>query len=178
MAEKTTVARPYAEAIFALARSRDDLKGWSEMLQFAAGVASDPQMKALAGNPRVGDEKLADLFLDVCGDRLNAQGQNLIKVLVENRRLNLLPEIVSLYESYRADAEGTLRVEVITAYALDAEQQGQIAKALDKRLARTVSLTCVTDKALLGGVIIRAGDNVIDGSARGQLQRLASALAR
>lgn len=178
MAENITLARPYAQAVFELARAQNDLKGWSEMLQFTAALAADAQVRALVGNPRVRKDQLAQLFLDVSGDRLNAGGQNFIKVLIENRRLNVLPEIASLYEAHRAEAEGTLQAQVVSAYPLSEEQQRKIASSLQGRFKRTVKLSNSVDKALLGGVIIRAGDSVMDGSARGQLERMAQILAR
>ncbi|MEW6353439.1 MAG: F0F1 ATP synthase subunit delta [Pseudomonadota bacterium] len=178
MAEKTTIARPYAQALFELASAQKDLKGWSEMLQFAAAVVSNEQLRALIGNPRVRPRQLTNLVLEVCGDKLNAAGRNFIKLLIENRRLNVLPEIAQLYEAQRAEAEGTLQAEVVSAYELSAEQQQKIASALQARLGRKISLSNSVDKGLLGGVIIRAGDRVIDGSARGQIARLASVLAR
>lgn len=178
MAENTTIARPYAQAVFELARSHNNLKAWSEMLQFAAAVAADPQMKSLVGDPRVGTDQLERLFLDICGDKCDAAAQNFIKLLIENRRLNVLPEIAHLYETQRAEAEGTLHAQVVSAYPLADEQQRKIATALQARFGRTINLNNVVDNSLLGGVVIRAGDSVIDGSARGHLERLASVLAR
>jgi len=178
MAEKTTVARPYAQAIFDLARSRKELPHWSEMLRLAAAVAADARVSALAGNPRVAKDDLAKLLLSICGDKLNQDGQNLIRLLVENDRLDVLAEIAGLYEVYRAEAERTLEAQVISAFPVDEAQKQQIAAMLKKRLGREVTLSCETDKGLLGGAIIRAGDIVIDGSVTGQLAKLQLALAR
>ncbi len=178
MAEKTTIARPYAQAVFELAKSQGKLKAWSETLALAAAVAADPQMQSLAGDPRVHQDRLAELFLDVMDVSLDAMGQNFIRLLLANRRLGLLPEITALFEVKRATAEGTLKAEVVSAYPLSEEQQRKIAAALQARYGRAVSITSQIDKSLLGGVIIRAGDSVIDGSARGQLAKLAIALAR
>ena len=127
---------------------------------------------------------LVSLYLDIfgaaqgAGDKLSAAGQNFIKLLVENRRLNVLSEIAALYEAQRAEAENTAVAQVVSAYPLTDEQLRKITGVLQKRLGRTVSLVNTVDKDLLGGVVIRAGDSVIDGSARGQLERLANALAR
>jgi F-type H+-transporting ATPase subunit delta len=180
MAEKTTVARPYAQALFDLARSQPQggLKVWSEMLHAVATVVSDLQVQSLIGDPRISKDQLVSLVLGVCGDRLNGAAQNFIKLLVENRRLDVLPEIVAHYEVQRAEAEGTVQAQVTSAYALTAEQQQKIAAALQTRLGRAIEVTNTVDQSLLGGVIIRAGDTVIDGSARGQLIKLAGALAR
>jgi len=184
MAERTTLARPYAQAVFELARSEKDLTGWSETLLRAAAIAADPAMQSLTGDPRVRKPQLVRLFLDIFGaapgaaEKLSAAGQNFIKLLVENRRLNVLPEIAAMYEAQRAEAENTTVAQVVSAYPLSDEQQRKIAAALQKRLGRTISLVNTVDKALLGGMVIRAGDSVIDGSARGQLERLANVLAK
>lgn len=178
MAEKTTIARPYAQAIFELAQGRKELPRWSEMLQLVAAVAADERMSALVGNPRVSKDELAKLFLSICGDNLSQDGQNLIRLLVENGRTNVLTEIAALYESYRAEAERTVEAQVISAFPVDEAQKQQIVAMLKKRLGRDVTLSCETDKGLLGGAIIRAGDLVIDGSVTGQLAKLQVALAR
>jgi len=177
MAETITIARPYAQAIFSLAQEQSDLKGWSEMLQFVAAVAADPQMVAVIDSPSFDNSQIADLFIEVCGDKLNDAGKNMIRALAENDRLTLLPEVAELYEVERATVEGTIVAEVTSATALNETQEKEIAEALSKRLGREVSLECKVDEALLGGAIIRAGDVVIDGSVVGKLEKLATALA-
>ncbi len=177
MAETITIARPYAQAIFSLAQEQGDLKGWSEMLQFVAAVAADPQMVAVIGSPRFDSSQVADLFIEVCGKKLNDAGKNMIRVLADNDRLALLPEVAELYEAERATVEGTIVAEVTSATALSKAQEKSIAEALTTRLGREVSLECKVDEALLGGAIIRAGDVVIDGSVVGKLEKLATALA-
>lgn len=177
MAEKTTVARPYAQAIFDLAHSKGALRDWSNTLQLAAAVVADSQMQRLIANPRVRKDQMQGVILGVGGAQLSVEAQNFIKVLIENRRLGLLPEIAAQYEFYRAEAERTLTAEVISAFPVSDEQQAKIATALRKRLGRDISLTCKVDETLLGGAIIRAGDLVIDGSVTGQLTKLANALA-
>jgi F-type H+-transporting ATPase subunit delta len=172
MAEKTTIARPYAQAIFSMAQEQGDLKGWSEMLALAAMVAADAEMAALIDSPSLTKEQKAQLFLDVCGDKLNESGQNMIRVLAENDRLDVLPEVVLLFEEERAQSEGTVQAEVISATALSDSQLSKIADALKKRLGREVTLEQKTDESLLGGAIIRAGDIVIDGSVVGKLEKL------
>ena len=178
MAEKTTIARPYAQAVFELAQSRKEMPRWSDMLQLMALVAADERMSGLVGDPRIGKDELAELFLSICGDKLTKEAQNLVRVLVENDRLDVLTEIAGLYETYRAEAERTVEAEVISAFPVDEAQKQQIAAMLKKRLKREVVLSCETDKSLLGGAIIRAGDLVIDGSVIGQLAKLQVALAR
>ncbi len=177
MAETTTIARPYAQAVFELANSQKRLKEWSEMLAFAAAVVSDAQMRAFIDNPRVHKHDLEAAVLGVCGNRLDTFGANLIKVLVANDRLAVLPEIASLYEDLRAEAERTVKAELITAFEVDKAHQAKIAAALKQRLGKEVALTCQVDESLLGGAIVRAGDLVIDGSVAGQLNKLAFGLA-
>ena len=133
---------------------------------------------ALFGNPNVDQAQVAKLFLDICSDKLNDPAQNLIRLLVENDRMDVLTEIAGLYEVYRADAERTVEAHVVSAFPVDATQQKQIIDTLKKRLGREVTLSCETDKNLLGGAIISAGDLVIDGSVTGQLAKLQVALAR
>jgi F-type H+-transporting ATPase subunit delta len=177
MAEKSTIARPYAQAAFETAQAKGQLKDWTGMLQFSAAVAAEASVQKLVGNTNIKREQLAQLFLDIAGDRLSAQGKNFIRLLAENRRLGVLPEIAEQYEVLRAEAEKTIKAEVISAFALTAEQQQQIAQKLKARLGRDVTLTCETDASLLGGAIIKAGDLVIDGSVTGKLNKLSVGLA-
>jgi F-type H+-transporting ATPase subunit delta len=176
--ERTTLARPYAEAVFRLARERQALAPWSEMLGFAAAVVRDPQMSRLIDNPRVPRERFVSFFLDVCGKKIDKDGGNFIRVLVENRRIQLLPEIAELYEALRAGAEARVEAEVVSATAVGAEQLKAIAAALKKRLGRDVTLATRLDPSLVGGIVIRAGDLVIDGSVRGKLDALATHLTK
>lgn len=176
MAEETTIARPYAQAIFSIAQEQDDLQGWTEMLALSALVAADPDMAALIDNPRVSTEQTIELFIEVCGERLNDTGKSMVRVLAENGRLPLLPEIARLYEAERAEAERTVKAQVVSATALNETQQAEIARALGQRLGREVSLECTVDETLLGGAVIRAGDLIIDGSVVGKLDKLGQEL--
>ena len=176
MAEITTVARPYAQAVFKRASETGELAKWSEMLQFAAAVSMNESMEEVTGNARLLKEQITDIFLDVCGDVLNEEARNLVKILAENRRLELLPEIAAVYEAYRAEAESTIEAEVVSAKPVSDEARDKIAQALKARLGREIKLNCVIDESLLGGAVIRAGDLVIDGSAQGRLNRLASTM--
>jgi len=176
--ERTTLARPYAEAVFRLASERKTLAAWSEMLGFAASVACDPQMSRLIDNPRVPRARFVEFFLDVCGKKLDKDGGNFIRLLAENRRVPLLPEIAVLFEQLRAHAESRVDAEVISATAVGTEQLKTIAAALKKRLGRDVNLATRLDPSLVGGIVIRAGDLVIDGSVRGKLKALATHLNR
>lgn len=176
MAEKSTVARPYALAAFELAREKNELAKWSEMLQFAAMVAVDDTMQQYIGNPHISRDTLSRLFLSVCSEQLTEMGKNFIKVLIDNRRLDVLPEIAVLYEQHRAEAERTVEAEVISAFPLSDAQQAMLAEKLKQRLGRDVNLIAKVDANLLGGAIVRAGDLVIDGSVNGQVDKLAHAL--
>jgi len=176
MAESTTIARPYAQAAFKLAQQNQALPAWSEMLGLAAVVAADAGMRKLLDNPRVTPEQLAELFVDIGGDRLNDDGRNMLRLLAERRRLALLPEIFGLYEQFKHEAEGAIKAQLITAFPATDAQKQTIAAALKRRFGRDVQLEYLTDPTLMGGAVVRAGDLVIDGSVRGKLTRLGTAL--
>ncbi|MGB5304790.1 MAG: F0F1 ATP synthase subunit delta [Gammaproteobacteria bacterium] len=177
MAEAITIARPYAQAVFDLASAQHKLKDWSDMLLLLARIAGDPAVSELINNPRLTESRLAGLFTGIGAGHLDEQGENFVRLLAENRRLELLPAIATLYEIRRREAEGVIKAEMVTAFPASETQQARIVESLRKRLQRDIELTCTTDAALLGGAIIRAGDLVIDGSVRGKLERLGSALS-
>lgn len=176
MSELTTAARPYARAAFDVAKANGEQEKWTEMLTFMAAVVYDPTMRAVLDSPRLSQQQAADLFISVCEEQINERGKNFIKLLTENDRITLLPEIAALYQHYRADAEGTIDAEVISASKINKSQLSKIAAALKKRLGKEVRLTSRIDAALIGGAVIRAGDLVIDGSVRGRLDKLSTAL--
>ncbi|MBT3060283.1 MAG: F0F1 ATP synthase subunit delta [Candidatus Thiodiazotropha sp. (ex Lucina pensylvanica)] len=174
--EKTTIARPYAEAVFAHADETGKLEQWSEMLTFLAAVIDDEDFAPIASNPLVEQDALTRLLLEIAGDHINDEGANLIKLLVQNRRLDVLPEIKTLFNELKADKEQVIDVHVTSAYALKPAQETLIADALKAKLGRDVTISSEQDAELIGGVHIRAGDMVIDGSVRGKLQQLANEL--
>lgn len=176
MAELLTIARPYAQAAFLFADQHHTLKDWSEMLELLAVIAADPAMEAMIDNPQLTEEQVANLFISIGGEQINEKCRNFIRLLAENRRLSLLPEIAAQFEIQRREAEQTIRAELVTAYPASESQKVSVIAALKKRLEREIELDCSTDSSLLGGAIIRAGDLVIDGSVRGKLERLGSAL--
>lgn len=176
MAE-SNIARPYARAAFALATEAGDLEGWSERLALLAAVARDARVAAAIRAPRVGRAERAGLVIGICDPYLDDGSRNLVRLLADNGRLELLPELARQYDALRAEAERRVEARVRSATALSAEQEERIAAALGKRLAREVTLRCEVDESLLGGAVIRAGDVVIDGSLRGRLERLAGRLA-
>ena len=177
MAEKSTIARPYAEAVFQLAQESGQLQARSELPQPPAPITSDADMQSLIGNTSINREQLAQLVIDVAADVMTEQGQNLVRLLAENRRLDVVAEIAEQYDALKAEAEKTVEAEIIAAQEVSAEQQAKIAERLKARLGRDVSLTCKVDESLMGGAIIKAGDMVIDGSVSGQLNKLSVALA-
>lgn len=177
MEERSTLARPYAAAVFKIATEDQALDAWSEQLAFLAAVAADGTMKGLLADPRIEHGKLAELMVDIAGGRLTDKGQNLVRVLARNGRLGLVDEIARLYEVEKAKAQRTERVKVTSAYAVNAKFQKAIKEAMAKRLGCDVELETETDRSLIGGIIIRAGDLVIDASLRGRLNSLAGDVA-
>jgi F-type H+-transporting ATPase subunit delta len=175
MAERLTLARPYAEAVFRLAQEDNAFAQWSDVLQSLALIASDDQMQDIISNPETDDEALFGLIVSVTG-KLESKAENLVRVLMENNRLILMPEIAQLYEEQRAQAEASVDVEISSAVKLDAEQEKVIAAALEKKLGKKIKLSSNVDESLIGGVVIHAGDLVIDGSVKGRLGELASHL--
>jgi F-type H+-transporting ATPase subunit delta len=177
MAEAISVARPYAIAAFDEASLLGELKSWSTTLQAAAHAVANAEVYALITSPRVARSQLEDLMLALSGEKLSKTEQNFIKILVESQRLTLLPEISAMFETMRAEAEKSVDVLVTSAFDLDETQKQKITVAMKKRMGREIRLSCETNRDLLGGIIIRAGDKVIDGSARTHLTELANALA-
>jgi F-type H+-transporting ATPase subunit delta len=176
MAEKATIARPYARAAFEYAHAHGRLAAWSEALALASLVIADPQVEPLLDDPRVSAAQLVELIDGIAAGRLDAEGRNFLSVLAHNRRLPLLPIIAAMYEQLRAEVENTLDVEVTSAQALDDAQRQRLAAALGKRFRRQVRLQEKVDASLVGGAVVRAGDLVIDGSLKGRLARLATEL--
>lgn len=176
MAELSTLARPYAKAAFEYARESKQLPQWAEQLSVVAAVAVDKALKAVLNDPALTAEQQAHTLCDVCGDALSEQVHNFIGVLAANKRLGLLPEIYSLFEQYKANQEKTVDVEVVSAFDLADEARDKLSAVLGKKLEREVKVRTSTDRNLLGGVLIRAGDLVIDGSIRGRLDKLAAAM--
>jgi F-type H+-transporting ATPase subunit delta len=175
MSEFVTVARPYAKAAFDFAVENQRVDNWQDMLAFAAEVTKNDQMAELLSGA-LAPETLADAFIAICGEQLDATGQNLIRVMAENGRLKALPDVLEQFAHLRALSEATAEVEVTSASALSDEQLAKITAAMEKRLSRKVKLNCKIDKSVMAGVIIRTGDTVIDGSVRGRLDRLADVL--
>ena len=175
MSEFVTVARPYAKAAFDFAVEHQSVERWQDMLAFAAEVTKNEQMAELLSGA-LAPETLAGSFIAVCGEQLDENGQNLIKVMAENQRLVALPAVLDGYLVLKAEYEKEATVEVVSATVLSSAQQDKLIAALSQRLARKVKLNCSVDPTVVGGMLIKAGDMVIDGSVRGKLDRLATAL--
>jgi F-type H+-transporting ATPase subunit delta len=173
MADRLTIARPYARAAFEEARADKRLAPWSEALHVGAEVVRDERVQALLGNPHVTPDELAKLVIDIAAGKLGAHGENFVRILAANHRLALLPEIAELFDALKDAAEGVADVTVTSAAKLDEAEGAKLAAALERRLKRRVRLHFETDPALIGGAVLRAGDLVIDGSLRTRLDRIA-----
>lgn len=176
MAELSTLARPYAKAAFEYAVDNNQLAPWYEQLATVAAVAADDSMAGVLNNPSLTAAQQAGKLGDVCGEVLSAELRNFIAVLASNKRLALLPEIYALFSEYKANREKTVDVEVISAFDLADSARNRLAEVLGNKLERQVEVRTSTDSNLLGGVLIRAGDLVIDGSVRGRLNKLSEAM--
>ncbi|MCW8924593.1 MAG: F0F1 ATP synthase subunit delta [Gammaproteobacteria bacterium] len=178
MADYTTIARPYARAVYQQATQTSSVDSWSEALALMSAVTCDTDMAALLENPQTGNEQKAELMLKVVSASLNAQQQNLVKLMAENGRLKVLPEVAEQFEVFRAEAEGKIDAEVTSAFPLSSEQEASITSTLKAKLGREVTITTTIDESLIGGVVIKAGDTIIDGSMKSQLESLALTLSR
>lgn len=177
MQQNTTQARPYATAVFELAQAESDLAAWSEMLRLLNLIVSDSQMQRLLNDPRLDSEFLADFVLDISAERLSEAGRNFVRVLADAGRLSLAPQIYQLFEQRRTESEGVVDVEVVSAYELEQHEQDKIAAVMAKRFGKKINISARIDGSLIGGMVIRTGDSVIDASIRGKLRQLGSELA-
>ncbi|GAA4408834.1 F0F1 ATP synthase subunit delta [Quisquiliibacterium transsilvanicum] len=175
MAESLTIARPYAEAAFKIARDAGALPAWSDALGRLAAVASSKAAQELVGNPRLTVAQVASVVADTAGQLLPDQ-HNFVRVLAENERMTVLPEIAEQFEALRNAHEGVLDAHVSSAFPLSEAQLAEVTGTLQSRYGRQVKVGVSIDPDLIGGVSIRIGDEVIDTSVRGKLAQLASAL--
>ena len=176
MATINTLARPYAKAAFEFASAAKQNDAWSNMLALSAAFVESPEVIAQLRNPALTRDRKAEVLVQLCAEGIDESFRNFVVALGENDRLELLPTVRDQFEMLKAEAERSLDVEVETAHELSAEQLQTLAAVLSKRLDRTVQPTPIVNPALIGGLIIRAGDLVIDGSVRGKLNQLAEAL--
>ncbi|MDC0422994.1 F0F1 ATP synthase subunit delta [Methylophilaceae bacterium] len=176
MAEISTIARPYAVAIFNLAKEENALSDWSDMLSLMSGIIENDDINSFINDSKVLDTDREKLILNICGDKINASGQNLIKLLVEYKRLSILSKIALLFEELKAKDEGVIEAEIIMADQPDKKMVENLLKSLEKRFNKKIEGKVVIDKSIIGGTKIIVGDTVIDASVRGQLDNLAYTL--
>jgi F-type H+-transporting ATPase subunit delta len=178
MSSATTLARPYATAAFELADNSGRVAAWSQALRLAGAVAADAHMRRLIDHPQIGDESLLSVFDDVLADEADSSFRGFLKVLMHYRRLPLLPEIAEQFEQQRRASEQRLKVNVTSAVEMVPEQLERLADRLKARFGTDIELETEVDEALLGGLVVRAGDQVLDASVRGRLERLEHQIAR
>lgn len=176
MAEALTIARPYAEAVFRLAKADNTLPAWSDMLQFAAIVAGDERILALLSNPGVSAKHLGELLLGICGDELSNEGRNFILLLVESKRVKVLPQVSDLFEQLKAQHEGVLEAKVSSAFAMTDRQLKDLVVGLESKFKRKIEAKVNVNPELIGGVKVEIGDEVFDASVRGKLEAMSVAL--
>lgn len=177
-AELPTIARPYARAAFSRGLDQTDgLGSWSRMLSLLAAAVSEPKVEEALDNPTLTTEDETSLILQLMGDDLNQDGQNFVSVLAEYGRLALLPTIAELFELLKANHEKTMDVEVTSAFDLSDQEKIELGAALQRMLQRDINIETQVDKLLIGGVIIRAEDTVIDDSVKGRLEKLSLVLS-
>lgn len=172
MAQLTTLARPYARAAFETAVAANKLGAWSEMLGLLGALVQEDRVVGFLLAPSHNATQQADALIELCGESIDDSVKNFVRVLATNKRLVLLGEIVRLFEELKADHERVVDVEVVSAFSMDEAAQQKLASALKQRLQRDVKLNTSVDKSLIGGLVVRAGDLVIDGSVRGKLNKL------
>ncbi|PCJ38763.1 MAG: F0F1 ATP synthase subunit delta [Moraxellaceae bacterium] len=177
MAELTTVARPYAKAAFQFAEEKGQLAEWSLMLSFTAAVVDDSAVKEILDNPKLTTEQQLNTLTTICADQLDESGKNFIALLASNKRLSALSAISELFEQLKAEKEQSVDVKIISAFEVTSDQTASLATALKTRLGQDVNIESEVDQSLIGGLIIRAGDIVIDGSVRGKLAKLAETMS-
>ncbi len=177
MLELATLARPYARAAHELARDEGALEDWNRRLELASAIISDPDVRRLTRDPRLSREDLVSAFADIGGEQFDSKFRGFLRVLAVYHRLDLLPEVTAQFEQLRHASEQSLAVKVTSAVEMDEEQKEKLAASLARRFGREVELEAEVDPAVIGGAIIRAGDQVIDGSVRGRLERLTRQVA-
>jgi F-type H+-transporting ATPase subunit delta len=178
MAETATIARPYAEALFRVASesSAGNLGAWSELVSEMGQVAANPDMKAVAGDPNVPGEKLAELFLSVLKSPLNDEARRFVKLLVDNGRLTVMPEIAEQFHVLKNAREGSSDVEITSAFPLEGSQLNDLVAALERKFGRKLYAKVAVDPSLIGGVSVKVGDEVLDTSVRSRLAAMQATL--
>lgn len=176
MAEAITVARPYADAVYKLAVVKNALQEWSHMLEYAAGLAEQEQIKQLIGNPVVSTKQLGELLLEIGKNKFNEDGRNLLTLLVENDRVDVLPQISQLFEQLKAQHEGVLEAKIVSAFAINDKQLKKLISDLEQKFKSKIEVKVSVDPELIGGVKVEIGDEILDTSVRAKLESMAIAL--
>ena len=176
MAERATIARPYAEAAFAIARDANALPVWSQMLRFTATVVADPRVGAALDNPKLSAGDKESLLLSIAGERVTGDGRSFLRVLIESDRIKLLPEIRTLFDKLKDEAESVAKATIETAYPLSDAQLAQLTAALERRFNKKIETTVIENRTLIGGARVSVGDEVIDGSVQAKLAAMATQL--
>lgn len=177
MSENVTAARPYAKAIFELAKKGANFDVWSDRLKFLSAVVADESVASVLDQPNSTASDRAAMIEKIAGDRLDGEAVNTVRLLAENGRLGLMGSIATLYDEYRSEDEGTLEATVVSAQALDDTYRDKLAQSLERKFNKKINIVNTIDESLIGGAIIRAGDVVIDGSVKGKLSQLGSNLS-
>ena len=176
MAEAITVARPYAEAVYKHAVANESLAQWANMLQLAAMIAEDDEVKMLIGNPIITAKQLGAIFLEIGKNKFNSEAENLVTLLAENKRIFILPQISQLFEQLKAQHEGVLEAKIVSAFALEGKQLKKLVDDLEIKFKRKIDAQVSIDPELIGGVKVEIGDEILDASIRGKLEAMAIAL--
>jgi F-type H+-transporting ATPase subunit delta len=176
MAELAALARPYAEAVFLMAEEKGQMDQWSDMLGFLKQVTSDELLKKISDNPKVSKDALQGAMMDICQGQMDDNGLNLIKLLIKNNRLQIAGEIAEQFEVKKAEIAGIIDVKVTSAFPMSDDDKDELTKSLSSSFGKQVKISVEEDSSLIGGMVIRAGDKVIDGSLSGQIQQLANKL--
>jgi F-type H+-transporting ATPase subunit delta len=176
MAELATIARPYAEAAFEIARDGQVLPAWSDMLRFAATIVSDPRVAEALDNPRLDAAAKESLLLSIGGDRFSGEARNFIRVLVEAERIALLPQIAAMFDTLKNQAEATARATIESAFELTGAQVAELRSALEKRFGKKIETTVTVNRDLIGGARVTVGDAVLDGSVQAKLAAMRAQL--
>jgi F-type H+-transporting ATPase subunit delta len=176
MSELATLARPYAAAVFKRAKETNETEKWSQGLAFMVAVISNKEIAMVVDNPNVSNQRVCDLMLSICEEQVDNEGKNFLRLIIHNKRLALLPCVASIFEAYKAEDEGYVDVDVMSAYPLTDEVEQRFIAILENKLNKKVHMKLTVDASLIGGVLVRAGDRVIDGSIRGRLQHMQKTL--
>ena len=176
MAELATIARPYAEAAFEIARDAQALPAWSDMLRFAATIVGDARVASALDNPRLDAGAKESLLLSIGGDRFTGEGRNFIRVLLESERITLLPQIAAMFDTLKNEAEATALATIESAFELTDAQVAELRTALEKRFGKKIEATVTVNAALIGGARVTVGDAVLDGSVQAKLAAMRAQL--